>query len=55
MRSDSLRLGLEFIPHQAVLGALECNGKDISRPFIGVVNNFTEIVGEHVHLLMRLL
>jgi dihydroxy-acid dehydratase len=50
MRSDNLRLGAERTPHRAVLRALGCDDEDISRPFIGVVNSFTEIVGGHVHL-----
>lgn len=50
MRSDNIRLGLERAPHRAVLRALGCDDEDISKPFIGVVNSFTEIVGGHIHL-----
>ena len=50
MRSDNIKRGIERAPHRAVLRALGLGSKDIEKPFIGVVNSFTEIVGGHIGL-----
>ncbi len=50
MKSDAIKRGLERAPHRALLHALGCSVADLDRPFIGVVNSFTEIVPGHVHL-----
>jgi dihydroxy-acid dehydratase len=50
MRSDSVKKGIERAPHRALLYALGCTRSDFDKPFIGVVNSFTEIVPGHIHL-----
>ncbi len=50
MRSDIIKRGIERAGHRALLRALGCTEKELSQPFIGVVNSFSEIVPGHVHL-----
>ncbi len=50
MKSDVIKKGLERAPHRALLYAVGCDTADLEKPFIGVVNSFTEIVPGHVHL-----
>jgi len=50
MKSDVIKKGLERAPHRALLHALGCDTADLDKPFIGVVNSYTEIVPGHVHL-----
>ena len=50
MRSDSVKKGIERAPHRSLLRAVGIGGDDFSKPFIGVVNSFNEIVPGHVHL-----
>ncbi|XUX01063.1 MAG: dihydroxy-acid dehydratase [Dehalogenimonas sp.] len=50
MRSDSIKKGAERAPHRALLRSLGVSPADFNKPFIGVVNSFTEIVPGHHHL-----
>ncbi|MFQ6094665.1 MAG: dihydroxy-acid dehydratase [Candidatus Bathyarchaeia archaeon] len=50
MRSDVIKRGLERAPHRAILKCLGVTDKDMDKPFIAVVNSFTEIVPGHMHL-----
>jgi dihydroxy-acid dehydratase len=50
LRSDRIKKGIERAPHRALLGAVGVSRDDFSKPFIGVVNSFNEIVPGHVHL-----
>jgi dihydroxy-acid dehydratase len=50
LRSDSVKKGIERAPHRALLGAVGVGREDFSKPFIGVVNSFNEVVPGHVHL-----
>ena len=50
MRSDVIKKGIERAPHRALLRAVGCSSDDWDKPFIGVVNSFTEIVPGHIHL-----
>ncbi|MGQ9546386.1 MAG: dihydroxy-acid dehydratase [Dehalococcoidia bacterium] len=50
MRSDILKKGVERAPHRALLRAVGCSSQDWDKPFIGVINSFSEIVPGHVHL-----
>lgn len=50
MKSDAIKKGLERAPHRALLHALGCDNADLEKPFIGVVNSFTEVVPGHLHL-----
>lgn len=50
MKSDVIKKGIERAPHRALLRAVGCSSDDWGKPFIGVVNSFTEIVPGHIHL-----
>jgi dihydroxy-acid dehydratase len=50
MKSDAVKKGVERAPHRSLLYALGCTKEDIGKPFIGVVNSYTDIVPGHMHL-----
>jgi dihydroxy-acid dehydratase len=50
MKSHAIKKGVERAPHRSLLYALGCTREDIDKPFIGIVNSFTEIVPGHIHL-----
>ena len=50
MNSDVLKLGIERAPHRSLLKALGLSDREITQPFVGVVNSFTELVPGHMHL-----
>jgi dihydroxy-acid dehydratase len=50
LRSDAVKVGFQRAPHRALLKALGLSDKDIKKPFIGVVNSYTNVVPGHVHL-----
>ncbi|MFC2041629.1 dihydroxy-acid dehydratase [Chloroflexota bacterium] len=50
MKSDAVKKGLERAPHRALLHALGCTPAEMDRPFIGIINSFSEIVPGHMHL-----
>ena len=50
MKSDMAKKGAERAPHRSLLYALGCTSADMDKPFIGVINSFSEIVPGHIHL-----
>jgi dihydroxy-acid dehydratase len=50
LRSDAVKVGFERAPHRALLKALGISDNDMSKPFIGVVNSYTNVVPGHAHL-----
>ena len=50
MRSDRTKKGIERAPHRALLRALGVSDGDFSKPFIGIINSFNEVVPGHIHL-----
>jgi len=50
LRSDTIKVGVQRAPHRALLKALGITDSDLSKPFIGVVNSFTNVVPGHAHL-----
>lgn len=50
MRSEAVKKGIERAPHRSLIHALGVSPEEINRPFIGVVNSFTEVVPGHTHL-----
>jgi len=50
MKSDAVKRGIERAPHRSLLYALGWRREEMDRPFIGIVNSFTEIVPGHIHL-----
>ena len=49
-RSDNIKSGIERTPNLSLLYALGLTKEEISRPIIGVVNSFSEVVPGHMHL-----
>jgi dihydroxy-acid dehydratase len=45
-----IKKGIERAPHRALLRAVGCSSDDWDKPFIGVINSFSEIVPGHIHL-----
>ncbi len=50
MKSDAIKKGIERAPHRSLLYALGLTTAELDRPFIGVVNSFSEVVPGHMHL-----
>lgn len=50
MKSNSVKKGIEKAPHRSLFKALGLTSKEISKPLIGVVNTYNEIVPGHTHL-----
>ncbi|MGD1119019.1 MAG: dihydroxy-acid dehydratase [Dehalococcoidales bacterium] len=50
MKSDAVKKGVERAPHRSLLYALGCTREEIGKPFIGIVNSYTDIVPGHTHL-----
>ncbi len=50
MKSDMIKKGVERAPHRALLHAVGCTRDDLNKPFIGIVNSYSEIIPGHMHL-----
>ena len=50
MKSDAIKKGIERAPHRSLLHALGLSAVEMEKPFIGVVNSFSEVVPGHIHL-----
>jgi len=50
VRSSEVKEGLERAPHRSLLRSLGLGAEDLSKPFIAVVNSYSEVVPGHVHL-----
>src|SRR3990172_330313 len=50
MKSDAIKKGVERAPHRALLHALGCTPAEMDKPFIGIINSFSEVVPGHIHL-----
>jgi len=50
MKSDIVKRGIERAPHRSLLHAVGWRRAEIDKPFVGIVNSFTEIVPGHIHL-----
>ncbi len=50
LRSHKVTKGIERAPHRALLRSLGLTDEELNKPFIGVVNSFSEIVPGHKHL-----
>ncbi|MBN1429708.1 MAG: dihydroxy-acid dehydratase [Anaerolineae bacterium] len=49
-RSDQIKRGIERAPHRSLLRATGVRNEDMNKPFVAVVNSYTDIVPGHVHL-----
>jgi dihydroxy-acid dehydratase len=50
MRSDIVKKGIERAGHRSLLRAAGVKEEDFPKPFIGIVNSYTDIVPGHIHL-----
>jgi dihydroxy-acid dehydratase len=50
MNSDKVKSGFERAPHRSLLYATGLTKEDLSRPLIGIVNSYNEVVPGHIHL-----
>ena len=50
MKSDAIKRGIERAPHRSLLRAVGVTRAEMDKPFIGIVNSFSEIVPGHIHL-----
>jgi dihydroxy-acid dehydratase len=50
MKSNVVKQGIERAPHRSLLHALGVSTPDMKKPFIGIVNSYTEVVPGHIHL-----
>jgi dihydroxy-acid dehydratase len=50
MKSDAVKKGIERAPHRSLLYALGCTPAEMNKPFIGIINSYSEIVPGHMHL-----
>jgi dihydroxy-acid dehydratase len=50
MKSDAVKKGIERAPHRSLLYALGCTRAEMDKPFVGVVNSYSEVVPGHIHL-----
>ncbi|MGB9682808.1 MAG: dihydroxy-acid dehydratase [bacterium] len=50
MRSDDVKRGIERAPHRSLLKALGVDNEELKKPFIGIINSYSEIVPGHIHL-----
>ncbi|WP_457619933.1 dihydroxy-acid dehydratase [Methanopyrus sp.] len=50
MRSGDIKEGVERTPHRALLRACGLTDEEMDRPFVAVVNTYSEVVPGHVHL-----
>ncbi len=50
MRSEAVKKGIERAPHRSLLYALGVTRSEMDKPFIGIVNSYSEIVPGHINL-----
>ncbi|MBO3839256.1 MAG: dihydroxy-acid dehydratase [Candidatus Brockarchaeota archaeon] len=50
MRSNAIKKGVDRAPHRSLLHAVGLEKEDFEKPFIAVVNSYTNIVPGHIHL-----
>jgi dihydroxy-acid dehydratase len=50
MKSDAVKKGIERAPHRSLLHAVGVTRAEMDKPFIGIINSFSEVVPGHLHL-----
>ncbi len=50
MKSDAIKRGIERAPHRSLLHAVGVTRAEMDKPFVGIVNSFSEIIPGHIHL-----
>ncbi|MFB0559320.1 MAG: dihydroxy-acid dehydratase [Dehalococcoidales bacterium] len=51
MKSDAVKKGIERAPHRSLFRAVGCTRAEMDKPFIGIINSFSEVIPGHMHLL----
>ncbi len=49
-RSDSVKKGVQRAPHRSLLRSLGITDEELDRPFVGIINSYSEIIPGHTHL-----
>ena len=50
MKSDAVKKGIQQAPHRSLFNALGLTEEEMTRPLIGIVNSYNEIVPGHMNL-----
>lgn len=50
MRSDSVKTGMQQAPHRSLFNALGMTEEELSKPLVGIVSSYNEIVPGHMNL-----
>ena len=50
MKSDNIKFGPQNAPHRALYHALGFTEEEISRPMVGIVSSYNEIVPGHMNI-----
>ncbi len=50
MKSDAAKKGIERAPHRSLLHAVGVSRDDMGKPFVGIINSFSEVVPGHINL-----
>jgi len=50
MRSDAVKKGVQQAPHRSLFNALGMTGEEMSKPLVGIVSSYNEIVPGHMNL-----
>jgi dihydroxy-acid dehydratase len=50
VKSDAVKKGIERAPHRSLLYAVGCTRAEMDKPFIGIINSFSEVVPGHINL-----
>ena len=50
MKSDAVKKGIERAPHRSLFHALGVTSAEMDKPFIGIINSYSEVVPGHIRL-----
>ncbi len=50
MKSDSVKVGMQQAPHRSLFNALGMTKEELSKPLVGIVSSYNEIVPGHMNL-----
>ncbi|MDP2939224.1 MAG: dihydroxy-acid dehydratase [Candidatus Omnitrophota bacterium] len=50
MRSDTIKKGIERIPHRALLYSTGLTPQDMKKPFVGIASSFSDLVPGHTNM-----
>lgn len=50
MKSDAVKTGMQQAPHRSLLNALGITEEELSKPLVGIVSSYNEIVPGHMNL-----